>query len=63
MAAKSDNEYDTPMAHEVYEKPKLEVLGSLHDMTLANTWNPYEADGGTSYVTVCGYTFPAIGSF
>ncbi len=63
MAARSDNQYDPPMAYEAYEKPKIEVLGTLHEMTLANTWNPYEADGGTSYVTVNGYTFPANGSF
>ena len=63
MAAKTDNGYDPLMAYEAYETPKIEVLGTLHDMTLANTWNPYEADGGTSYVCVNGYEVPAIGSF
>ena len=63
MAAPSDNQYHLPMAYKAYEKPKIEVLGTLQEMTLANTSNPYEADGGTSYVTVNGYKSPANGSF
>jgi hypothetical protein len=68
MAAESDNQYDRPMAYDkpktgMYEKPKIELLGSLHDITLADTYNPYEGDGGTSYTTVNGYKFPANGSF
>jgi hypothetical protein len=60
IATESDNKYDRLMERDepsigAYEKPRVELLGSLHDMTLAHANNPLNPDGGHSYVSVPGY--------
>jgi hypothetical protein len=65
MAKESNNQYDRLMERDepriaAYEKPKVELLGSLHDMTLAHTNSPNNPDGGTNYVSLPGYPEPVL---
>jgi len=61
--ARRQRQYHWVMDHVQYEAPRVSLLGTLQQLTLAHTYNPDTPDGGTNYVTVNGYKVPLDGSF
>jgi len=61
--ARRQRHYHWGMEDVQYEAPRVSLLGTLQQLTLASSFNPVMPDGGSSYAGVNGYEIPLDGSF